>query len=106
MWKKPALAGVFLLLATGCTQDATPEAIANATACEDAVAEVAAAMDGEAAPEELQPAFEDCVNLEDFSTFVEEDVPELLGDMDPEQFVREQCENAEELADTELCEAL
>lgn len=106
MWTKPALAGVFLLLATGCTEDATPEAIENATACQEAVAEVGAAVEGEAAPEDLQPAFENCASVEDFSTFVEEDVPELVGDMDPEQFVMEQCENAEELVDTELCQSM
>ena len=106
MWTKPALAGAFLLLATACTEDATPEAIENATACEEAVAEVGAVADGDAAPEELEPAFEECVSVEDFSTFVEEDMPELVGDMDPEQFVREQCENAEELVDTQLCESL
>ena len=106
MWTKTALVGAVLLLVPACTQDATPEAIENSEACEAAVAQVGEAVQGEATPEDMAPAFEECASMDDFSEFVQEDFPNLMGDMEPEEFVREQCTNAEELVDTQLCQSL
>lgn len=105
LWKT-LVVGATLVLVAACTEDATPGAIQDADACASAVSQVAEATDGQAAAEDLAPAFEACASVEDFSQFAEQDLADVMGDMDAQEFVSEQCAATEELADTQLCESL
>ena len=106
MLRKVLFVGATLLLATGCTEDAMPGAIEDAEACQSAVNDVAEEVEGQAAPEDLEPVFDACRSMEDFSEFVQEDGLELIGDMNADEFVTEQCNSMETLAETELCQSL
>lgn len=77
----------------------------DAGGCQEAVSRAAEAANMPERKQRLQPAFEACENLAEFTAAVAR-YPKALEDIDVEAYVREQCEKVEALRDAALCEAL